>query len=230
MQNLAYLLFLILFLSCGKHETRRPLTGTTEPQAQEVLTSEQQAMRFIQTGDKDQFLSLIQANNLSINFQSPNGRTFLIEAVLWDQVEIVRLLLEYEGIDLEMKDPDGLSAYDHALLINNPQILALFNGDGLSQEEINQGLFKSLYALDYNQIQHFIIEGAELDIYDEKGMTPLTLAIFLKDERAVRILLQTRNLDVNLADLRRRWTPLTWATRLNLPRIVQMLQRMGASA
>lgn len=223
------LILFILITACGKHETRRPLLDETDNFAQdEVLRAEVQALRYLQTSAFEEFFTFMKDRQIDINYQFENGRTFLIEAVIWSQTEIVKWLLNQEECDLEIQDREGLSAIDHAKWINNPQVLALFQSDAPSQDEINQRLFQSIAAQDYSSLQESLSLGAELNIFDQKGMTPLITAIYLKDEQAIRILLQTRQADVNLADKRRRWTPLTWSKRQGLSRVSSQLERLGA--
>ena len=228
MRALIFCVFLTL-ISCGKHETRRPaLNNSLTQQQTEILTTEEQALRSIQTAALTDFINLIEKEQVDINFQFSNGRTFLIEAVLWSQVEIVKWLMQREDCDLEITDQEGLTAEQHAKAIGVQEILNLFQGDNLTQEELNQQLFRTIQERDYALLQETLKLGAEVNIYDIKGMTPLITAIFQKDEQAIRILLQTRQADINLPDKRRRWTPLTWANNQGLQRVATQLQRMGA--
>lgn len=224
-----FFILLILVSACGKHETRRPLLNQSDNFAQEeILSAEVQALRYLQTAASEDFFTLIEDKQININNQFENGRTFLIEAVIWSQIEIIKWLLNKEECDLEIQDLEGLRAIDHAKRINNPQVLALFQSDAPTQDEINQRLFHSINAQNYPSLQESLRLGAQLNIFDQKGMTPLITAIFLKDEQAIRILLQTRRADVNLADKRRNWMPLTWSKRQGLNRVNSQLIRLGA--
>ncbi len=222
-------MILLTLTSCGKHETRRPPLNNNLIQEQaEILTTEEQALRFIQTAAVANFIDLIEKEQTDLNYQFNNGRTFLIEAVLWSQVEIIKWLLQRDDCDREIIDQQGLTAEQHAKAIGIQEIISLFQGDGLTQEELNQQLFRTIQEKDYSLMQETIKLRAEINIFDVKGMTPLITAIFLKDEQAVRILLQSRQADINLPDKRRRWTPLAWANSQGLSRVATQLQRMGA--
>lgn len=224
-----FFILLILISACGKHETRRPLLEERDNFSQdEILSAEAQALRYLQTSAAEDFFTLIEDKQININNQFDNGRTFLMEAVVWSQIEIIKWLLNKEECDPEIQDFEGLRAIDHAERINNPQVLALFQSDAPTQDEINQRLFHSINAQDYTSLQETLRLGVQLNIFDQKGMTPLITAIYLKDEQIIRILLQTKQVDVNLADKRRKWTPLTWSKRQGLNRVSAQLARLGA--
>lgn len=227
--NLLLLSSLLVLGSCGKHETNSPTAGLKKKtETLPTLSASESAVLAIQSDKYDEFTQLVLDHDLNINFTHANGHTFLIEAILWSRVEIVEWLLGRESIDAEAKDQDGMSPLEHAQIIGNKDILKLLKGGQQSQEEIDAGLFEALYAKDQKAIKEAIDSGANLNIHDKKGLTPLILAIYLKDEMAVRLLLQTRKVDVNLADKRTNKTPLSWSKRAKLTRVEKMLERMGA--
>lgn len=230
MKAIALFFLLLSLLSCGKHETRRPYLDDRAAQGDivEILTPEAEALKAIRLGDEMSFFSLLDSGSIDVNDRHEKGVTYLIEAVLWERIAFVERLIAHEHIDLELRDDEGMSAYDHAVRIDHRDLMRLLSGDQLSQEEINQALFDALYGRNHEAIQNSLDQGAELNIHDEKGMTPLIVTLFQKDERAARLLLQTRKVDLNFKDLRRRWPPLTWAKRQGLTRLAQMLERLGA--
>lgn len=216
-------------ISCGKHETYRPeIASIKQVEEVEPLSPPNQALVEIQSGNSQAFINIVTKADLALNQVHPNGNTYLIEAVLWQRVEIVEWLIAKDEIDLEAKDKTGLSALDHAKLVGNTNIIKLVGGGKLSQEQLDAELIAALYKKDAWAIKDSIAAGAQLNIFDEKGLTPLIIAIYLKDEMAIRLLLQTRKVDVNLADQRRRWSPLRWARLQKLSRAEQMLIRLGA--
>ncbi len=227
--TLALTLALFALASCGKHETKTPppkieTTGENLP----VLSASEAAILAIQSNEVGEFVNLCQTHDLNLNSVQRNGRTFLIEAVEWSRIEIIKWLLAQESIDVEAKDNEGKSALEHAQIIGDREVLKLLGSGAMSQEEIDTSLFTALYAKDQNQVKEAIEAGANLDIHDKKGLTPLIIAIYQKDEMAIRLILQTRRVDVNLRDLRTNKTPLAWARRSKLSRVEKMLERMGA--
>lgn len=215
--------------SCGKHETRTPnLSKITLNENIPALSLSEQALLSVQSDNLEEFKSLIQGHDLNLNLRHQNGRTYLIEAVLWSRLSFIKWLLEQETIDIQAKDVQGKSALEHAEYIGNREIISALNGGSMSQEEIDESLFQALYAKNHDAVKEAIAAGADLNIFDKKGLTPLILAIYQKDELAVRLLLQTRKIDVNLADKRTMKRPLAWAKRAKLERVQKMLERLGA--
>ena len=78
--------------SCGKHEISRPDFSANEvTESEEVLSAPERALLELQSGNTQAFIQIVTSEALALNQVLKNGNTFLIEAVLWQRVEIVRI-------------------------------------------------------------------------------------------------------------------------------------------
>src|SRR3990167_9956606 len=87
-----------------------------------------------------------------------------------------------------------------------------------------------LYAVEDGKIKVMLSlmkRGANPNINDDRGDTPLNRASFLQNNQAVRILLD-HQANPNIANLYG-WTPLHWAASAHNPEIFIMLMKAGAN-
>jgi len=67
--------------------------------------------------------------NADIDMKDKAGNTALIEAIDEDKIDLVKFLIN-RGADIKVTDKKHLSAYDHAKLKANPELLSLFQSNG----------------------------------------------------------------------------------------------------
>jgi uncharacterized protein len=108
------LMFLLLLMSCGQHTAeyygyKNSGETTTIAQDNSVLAKLAEA---IQANDLDSLKNLIDIG-IDLNQLLKNGNPPLIEAILWERVEIVKLLLE-KGANRECVDAAGVTAKELA--------------------------------------------------------------------------------------------------------------------
>ncbi len=100
----------MLLISCGQHSAdyygyKNSVDTTTIVRDQSERARLQEA---IQANDMTILDGLIN-KGVDLNLALPNGNPPLIEAILWERVEIVLLFLE-KGVNRECVDKDGKSA------------------------------------------------------------------------------------------------------------------------
>jgi ankyrin repeat protein len=80
---------------------------------------------------------------------------------------------------------------------------------------------------DIQKIKDLLSNGAEVDIRDKNGMTPLLLAARKGNREIVKLLL-AHGADVNAQDYYLAWTPLILASALGHKEVVKLLLEYGA--
>lgn len=217
-------LLTLCLLSCGRHESSRldlmPEQGGTV--VEKPTTPEDRLLEAARKGSVPEVQAL-QAEGVSLDLILPRGRSALIEAVLWSRVELVAWLLE-QGVNRDLRDEQGQRAEDYAA--EKPSLLRLFRPEQ-ADEELT-AFFAAIAANRFNEVKKFLQEGVDPNVENPDGETALTLAIGLKLDLVVRVLLQPgTNTDVEKPN-RAGETPLALARRLGLSRIEQMLKQRGA--
>ncbi|XP_036129341.1 2-5A-dependent ribonuclease [Molossus molossus] len=131
------------------------------------------------------------------------GATALMDAAENGQIEVLRILLEEMGADVNIRDNMGRNALIHALVNLEP----------------SNEVAISCLLLDH---------GAEVNVRGEKGKTPLILAVEKGHLDLVQKLLEQEDIEINDTD-REGKTALRWAVECNQTKIAQLLCDKGAS-
>ncbi len=76
-------------------------------------------------------------NKLDINSKDESGSTALNEAVIMDDINLVKLLVE-KGVDLEIKDPEGKTALMNAIEYRSTEIIKYLTEHGANVNSKNQ--------------------------------------------------------------------------------------------
>lgn len=160
-------------------------------------------------GDKEQFLQLVKDENL-INKKDAQGHT-PIYAALFGPPELSNDLLDL-GASLEQKDNLGFTPLISAALLGYPQAVSDLLNRGANIEARNSdgqtALMISVLGLATNQgdtsaasdnhwhnrwakvIDVLIRHGADVNTMDERGVSPLFMAIFSQDYELCRALIE----------------------------------------
>lgn len=219
------LLVLPQILSCGKHEHRRVIYQKEVQSVAKVEeeSSESTLLKAIQTNSIDIFSAEFNLKQYSVNYKLGSGRPLLHEAIIWNSIEIVEFLV-HVGADPELKDSEGKTALD--LAKGKAQILKLIK-PGSSEEEINN-CFQLIAVNNFAELKKILNQGFDPNVISEQGETALTLAIKLKVENTIRVLMQAQiPLDVNLTN-KQGERPIVLAISLGLKRVEKMLRSKGA--
>ncbi|KAM5295485.1 2-5A-dependent ribonuclease isoform 2-T4 [Glossophaga mutica] len=131
------------------------------------------------------------------------GATALMDAAKRGHEEILSILLEEMGADVNACDNMGRNALIHALA----------------------NLKKSDVAMNVTRI--LLAHGADVNVRGEKGKTPLILAVENDHLNVVEMLLEQEHIDINDTD-REGKTALLWAVELQQKEIAKLLCSKGA--
>lgn len=221
--NVFIMMILILVMTaCGSHSTEsfgevNGGTVTRVEKSNDPLDLAAEAIR----GDKADQLTELFAQGVSVDAELKNGRTLLIEAVTWGRAEIVSLLLQ-KGARTDLKDREGMTAFDHAK--DRPALLRLLS----PQTELErEKIFAAVEGDDFNEVKQLLRQGVDPNVFSDTGETPLTLAVIKKLEKVVRVLLQESKTDVNLKN-KSGQSPLGLAREVGSVSIEKLLKRRGA--
>ncbi len=88
-------------------------------------------------------------------------------------------------------------------------------------------LLEAVIVGDVEKVKDLLTNGAEVDVRDENGMTPLLLAAKKGNSEIVSLLL-AHGADVNAQDYYLAWTPLILASALGHKKVVKILLEYGA--
>jgi len=88
-------------------------------------------------------------------------------------------------------------------------------------------LLEAVIVGDVEKVKDLLTNGAEVDVRDKNGMTPLLLAARKGNSEIVRLLL-AHGANVNAQDHYLAWTPLILASALGHKKVVKLLLEYGA--
>jgi ankyrin repeat protein len=145
----------------------------------------------------------LQASTKYLNTQDSSGRTALLMAAVRNDVEAVKLLLEY-GADPNIISSDQGSPLHFAALARGPCCIApLLAHDALVDSTTSWRQtalhYVAAYRNDERPARLLLGAGADLNARDLNGITPLQWAIVSGSEKVARVLLE-QGADVNNID------------------------------
>lgn len=156
-----------------------------------LATREPTLQDLIKSGTAEELKNLVIKDELSVNKKLPNGEFPLHLAIYENKPEIVLKLLEMQA-DPELKNSEGLSAIDVAVLMKNDGLLAHILGHKLGKDfkEIELQIKDKGSAFHVRELQNRL---SKLTNFNKNHMSELVQAIIKGDVEKVRSHLTSAN-------------------------------------
>jgi len=180
----------------------------------------------MQRGDLDQLERHLHWRT-DINRMLPNGQYPLHIAAEKGKIVMAKILLKH-GANIDQASADGDTALDLAILSGRTQLAEVLLAQG-AQLDASTLLLKAAAAgiTDRDSLRFLVEHGADTEQRNAAGDTALLIAIRQDNHRlATHLVNQGADVNVQAADGR---SALVLARELQLPELVSLLQRQGAS-
>ena len=179
----------------------------------------------VQRGDLDQLERHIFWKT-DINAVLPNGHYPLHVAAEKGRVVMVRTLLKH-GAEVNQATADGDTPVDVALLAGRTRLAELLISQGAQLDATKLLLKAAQVGVTNRDVVHFLIDsGADTEVQNEEGDTPLLVAI-RQDNHRLATHLVNRGADINAATGDGS-SALSLARKLEMPELISLLERQGA--
>ncbi len=180
----------------------------------------------MQRGDIEQIERHIRWGT-DMNRLDRDGFTPLQVAVRNGRMAIVRLLLRH-GVEIDRPDREGHTALWHAVMGGHTLIADLLLKEGARMDATAWLLDAARLGIRRREtVEYLARHGADLEVRDEKGDTPLLIAIRQGNHKLAKHLVNA-GADVRVKDATGR-TALQIANSLGLGDIALLLKRNGAT-
>jgi len=177
---------------------------------------------------------LLMRYNVTANDVNRRDRFTLKNVLSWacgdNQLDIVKLLLKIDGINVDTDDRDGKGVLYHPSLRGHSGVVKLLlKVDGIDiNKRSNEGVTALYIAAEYNRLDIvkllLQIEDIKVNLPDIDNTTPLYMASALDRVDVVQELLNAKEIDVNtVGTLEQHFTPLFVASIKGNWKTVQLL-------
>ena len=179
----------------------------------------------------DQFQYLLRTFGSGPNFKDSQGRSFLHNAIINNDIESVKELLLDADIDVNTQDNEGNTPLHFAVLKDNNNIIIELLGhkprldlvNNLGQTSLDVAIINNL-----NDVIPLLIKaGAKINSFNRDGMTPLHIAAINNNVQALLLLLDASTL-IDVQDRNLGNTPLHFAILNDATEAVRILLNAGA--
>jgi ankyrin repeat protein len=155
-----------------------------------------------QNDDTQGMKFLFGRKDLDVNLADETGLTPLHLATYCGKVNAVAMLLGHDRIDPNIEDKEKRTPFAFALLMHNFPMIIMFVADPEVTLDANRLMDSDLLHYfasngDIDAVSGLIARGFDPDRKDTSGRTALTIAIGRGDVEMVRVLLATRQIDIN---------------------------------
>ena len=174
-------------------------------------------------------VKLLLRNSAAIDDRNKNGETALQRAAELDRLVVIKYLLD-QGANVEKKDRTGKTPLMAAAIKNNLSAMKILieNGRANINAEDNFGR-TALYLSTGNvpTVKYLLQNGAEIDLCENGGRTPLWIASYYGHVKSVELLIE-RGANVELkGDPNVKCSSLIIASERGMIEIVKLLLRKG---
>jgi ankyrin repeat protein len=160
--------------------------------------------------------------------QNDDGSPALNLAARWGHLEVVKLLLKKEGVEVNTKDNYYQTPLSYAVENRHLEVVKLLlekEGVEVNPEDIH-GQTPLSYAVENGQVEVVKLllekEGVEVNSKDRYSRTPLSCAVDSGHLEVVKLLLEKEGVEINTKDWTSR-TPLSWAAENGHLEMVKLL-------
>jgi len=184
------------------------------------------AIEAVKAGDVQKLNELLEdiphlAVDNVLKTRDKDGKTLLIMASAKGDAEMVEFLLE-QNVSIKQVDINAKTALDYAVENNDKKIIDLISKE---QEHLNKMLLISVSEDFY--AKSFLDDGADPNITDKHGRTPLIIASSFGSADSVKLLLEAYDVDVDVKD-KKGETAIMKAARAGSAETIKLLIRHGA--
>lgn len=184
------------------------------------------AIEAVKAGDVQKLNELLEdiphlAVDNVLKTRDKDGKTLLIMASAKGDAEMVEFLLE-QDVSIKQVDINAKTALDYATQSNNKEIMNLISEE---QKHLNKMLLMSVG--EYVYAKAFLDDGADPNVKDEYGRTPLILAASFGSADSVKLLLYVYDAEVDVKD-KKGETALMKAARAGSAESIRALIMYGA--
>ena len=146
-------------------------------------------------------ITLLLSAGADVNGADDCSNTPLICAAQNGHSECVRLLLSAPGIDINKPDQYGFTPLSEAAFNGHTECADLIRAAcGISPQKDNSSLYAAAHDGEAEQVRRLLAAGADVNMADENGRTPLHFAANLGHVECLKLLLAAPGINVNMVD------------------------------
>jgi len=181
--------------------------------------------------------------NHTFDYINEDGYTPLIVATINNKLDIVKILCNYEKINIDDIDDEGYTALFHAVINNNPKMVELLLSMGANYSIMSDSYFPMHHAvmMEYNDIVRILYNYGNKVPNNYLGLGKKNNKEIKVDELNDKLILSIKNNDINCLmdciskgyNINKKFysnkvTPLIYATELGNLEIIKILCENGA--